>query len=89
MIMILGLGGAGMTSSVTTSARLELLDKAFLLFVRTSAPEFSGVIWSAPYPLRSCGMGDRPVLPESRLQLATEINKKATIANLYINRFIV
>ncbi|MDD1736317.1 MAG: hypothetical protein LUQ21_02530, partial [Methanothrix sp.] len=61
-----------------------------LLLVNTSAPEFSGVIRSEPYPFRSWGMGDRPVLPESRLQLAIEIKKKAaTIASLYVIRFIV
>ena len=74
--------GAGMTSSWRTWARLELLDKAFFLFVKISAPGFCGVIWSAPYPFRSNGMGDRPVLPESRLQLAIEIRKNPAIANI-------
>ncbi|MCX6680201.1 MAG: hypothetical protein NTX42_07545 [Methanothrix sp.] len=70
-----------MTSSWRTWLRLELLDKAFFLFVKTSAPGFSGVIWSAPYPFRSNGMGDRPVLPESRL-LAIEIKKNPAITNI-------
>jgi len=90
MIMILGRGGAGITSSLTISARLELLDKTFLLLVNTSAPEFSGVIRSEPYLFRSWGMGDRPVLPESRLQMAIWIKKKAeTIASLHASCLII
>ena len=85
MIMILGLGGAGMTSSLTTSARLELADRTFFLFVRYSAPMLSSNDWFAPYPFRSWGMGERPVLPESRLQMAMDIIKKIAIASLYNN----
>jgi len=91
MSMMLGLA-AGATSSLTTSARLESFDRTFFLFVTTSAALSSGAIVPSsvePLTFRSSGIGDSPVLPESRLQPAIGIKKIQIIANLYRELFMI